>query len=317
MNNYLVVILFIPIYFLSIVFTVYVHIMDLSVKDYESYRLQQVANFCADAAVEEMLLSDDLDLDYADLNKVKIDPNTALNTFSELFCLNYNLTASEENKRMVRTNYFKAFVVCAYDGYYKGTSTRVNAEGDHELVFTPKLPYSYAANGGMYALTLGKSACYFYKNGVVSKVANPFSETLTSYLISSKVSDDLMWTLEQQYEHGVYQTPYIPAKMSAVKGTNTLLGPTVMVFIDDFNITTLHKVQSFNVGATAITQAKAVIAYVRDGQNYYCYHDKLQAALGLDDVEMEQWIDTYSVDMFMSIEDAAKEGFYYDNLYMN
>lgn len=112
-------------------------------------------------------------------------------------------------------------------------------------------------------------------------------------------------------------TFYIPSALSKIRGEETILGPTVIAYLDNFDLATTHKLMSVSIGGTATILTRDIICYTRNGQKYYCYHDILQKALGLNDEDMEAWVDSYGEDVVTSAMEAASEGYYYDNLYMN
>lgn len=305
MNRITSVILIIPIYFVCMLFLLSMLVVKQESESLEKLRLTKAINYSTDAATAEMLGAGHLGMDYVDKNKMTVDPQEALDTFVQVFALNYDLSLGQENLEMIKNSYMPIFVVAAYDGYYVFENRRVNREGDFNLVSTPKLPYRYKApDGTLYALNMGLENSIKFDGGSLSKVPMPISEAEAMRVINSRISDDMLYRLDQSYAQGFESTFYIPHSMTTISHTNAISGPSVLAFINNLNLTTRNKLSEFSIGGAQVEQARMVAAYRRNGENYYAYADLLPE--GVDIVEM-----------FTNVMDAAKAGFHHDSFYMN
>lgn len=308
--------LFIPLYFLAMITLYSAAIINFENQSVEEFRLRKAVNYCIDAATAEMLETGDLGMDYANWGKISINPDLAVEAFANTFCINYGMQTNQQNRDLVQMAYTKLFCVCAYDGYYVYEPKKVNDEGDTLFISTPKLPYIYKDGGNTYALNLGLTDCWrFSSSNKISKIKSPINEKSILREINKRISDDLAYRLDQQYEHGWSKSLYIPYELTSVGVTNSINRPSVLAFIDNVDIVSAKNISAFGVGGAHVTQNRSVAAYRRNGKKYYAYADLLPqdvfTATNPDGTK------TFIEEMYMTCQDAAEAGYYHDTLYMN
>ena len=316
MSRIFSIFLFLPMYFLIMVLVFYIALTNYENQSVEEFRLKKAINYCIDAATAEMLETGDLGMDYANWGKFKTNPDLAVEAYANAFCLNYGLQTNKENRELVEHAYTRLFVVCAYDGYYVYEPKMVSEDGDYAFVSTPKLPYSYTNGNTSYALNLGLKDCWrFSSTNKLSKVDTPLSETATLREINKRVSDDLAYRLDQQFENGWTKSLYIPFEVTTVSSTNAINRPSVLAFADNIDIVSAKKISAFGVGGAHVSQARSVAAYRRNGQKYYAYSDLLPE--NMFTATNPDGSKTFIEAMFMTCKEAAEAGYYHDTLFMN
>lgn len=307
-------VILLPIWFTVMLFLAYVTFFRLEVRALEDWRLKQVVNNCTDSAIEELLEASDLGMDYADWGRFNADPDLALDDFVTTFLLSYNLPITNANKDLVKTNYITSFCVAGYDGYYI-YDHRNDDNGGYTLIGSPKMPYTYidqrTDRNDTYALNMGYLRCYKVTDASISVTKSPFNKKKTMEIINSRISDTLMQSIDRSYENGWLNNLYLPSSLTTISRANPIESPTVLCFMDNVDLDSTFKVNAFGIGGSRAKVARPVSAYGRvvDGQKikYYSYHDLLPE--GFDDDAI--------VEVYMSPEDAAREGYHHDPLYMN
>ncbi len=66
-------------------------------KLYNELVLKKAVDYSAEAAFIAALSSDNIDIDYDDMESVVLSPGDSLDIFESMMCLNYNISASEDN----------------------------------------------------------------------------------------------------------------------------------------------------------------------------------------------------------------------------
>lgn len=284
-------------------------------------------DYSSDAAMQETLTGDDLETDYSEDGHVLVDPKLALDTFVDMFCLNYDIGISSETRTHVLLNYIPAACVAGYDGYYIATCQPVRSdtdiyystEGDGvnavngrwDVVFGPKLPYTYVYGGESYALNMGMDYAYLTDGrkyeamppGLLNK-DHGFAE------INRRVSDEIAYAVDnanktnQNWRHSFF----IPTQLSPLSGVNPIKGPSLIVLVQNVDLRTVRPISGFSIAGTRIERARMVVGYIRNGIKYYCYADKAPSLDKVQDNEMKEF--------FTNVNDAAKAGYYYDLEYM-
>lgn len=125
--------------------------------------------------------------------------------------------------------------------------------------------------------------------------------------INSIVSDALMYQFQETTGRSG-EFIYIPSDLTTFKQVNPIAGPTVISFIDGWDFKSGHAISAFSVGGAQLETARMVAGYEginSDGTTtkLYAYADLLPEG-------------THIIDMFTSVEEAAKNGYYYDPVYM-
>lgn len=309
MNRGFGFILAVPVFFLAVCVLLQVSNVRQEERQLEEYVMTFAIDYSTDAAVEEMLNMSHLGQDYADQGRTNADPEVALSTFINLMCMNYDLPLTDKARMQIESGYMPLFCVAAYNGYYLYTPTK-DAKGGWYLQGSQKVPYSYEIGNKYYALNLGGENAHLLQNGSLTKVTLESQGIAVDEVfrqINSKVSDVLMYQFQQgTNRHGEFV--YIPSDMTTFKQVNPIKGPTVLSFIDGWDFKSGHAVSAFSIGGARLESARMVAGY--EGINLdgtvtklYSYADLLPEG-------------AHITDMFTSVEEAAREGYYYDPVYM-
>lgn len=102
--------------------------------------------------------------------------------------------------------------------------------------------------------------------------------------------------------------PLVDVQVTTFKRVNPIEGPTVLAFIDGWDFKTTHAISAFSIGGAQIEASRMVAGYEAinpDGSvtKMYAYADLLPE-------------NKHVIDMFTSVEEAAKAGYYYDPIFM-
>lgn len=314
MNRGFGFVLSVPIVFICLFVLLQVGQVRREAEALEEYILSFAIDYSTDAAVEEMLNMSDLGQDYLDINKMNTDPEAALETFTTMMCMNYDLPLTEKAKSQVRDLYIPVFCVAAYDGYYLYTQ-RSAPDGDYYLQGGYKVPYTYTKEdtpSKYYALNLGGENALLLTDGSLTKVTLE-SEGIAAEEnyrhINSVLSEAISFAFQERTGRGD-RIIYLPSDLTAITRVNSVRGPTVFAFIDGWDMKTAHALSAFSIGGAKVENARMVAGYVRinpDGSttNLYSYADALPESANIP-----------IADLFTSVEEAAQAGYYYDSTYM-
>lgn len=247
--------------------------------------------------------------DYADQGRTNADPEVALTTFINLMCMNYDLPLTEKSKMQIESGYIPVFCVAAYNGYYMYTPTE-DSEGGWYLQGSQKIPYAYEVGDKYYALNTGGDSVHLLQDGHLTKEtiqSQGISKDEIYRQINSIVSDALMYQFQETTGRSG-EFIYIPSDLTTFKQVNPITGPTVISFIDGWDFKSGHAISAFSVGGAQLETARMVAGYEginSDGTTtkLYAYADLLPEG-------------THIIDMFTSVEEAARNGYYYDPVYM-
>lgn len=309
MNRAFAAILTAPIVFIAftlIALGTMLHTEDVKM---DEYIMSFAIDYSTDAAVAEMLETPHLGQDYGDEGKVNSDPGVALTSFVNFMCMNYNLPLTENAKMQVEDSYIPIFCVATYDGYYI-YEQRMGEDGGVYMQSSLKMPYTYNVGDKYYALNLGLDNALRFYNGHLTKVLlkdEGISADDVYSQVNTKVSDDLMYDFQKTTGRG-HEFLYLPNKLSTMTKVNPIKGPSVLAFIDKWDVGTTHKLTSFSIGGARIEKARMVAGYTgenKDGTKIklYCYADLLPKGAPIEE-------------MFTTVEGAAKAGYYWDPVYM-
>ena len=277
--------------------------------------LDVAVNYAIDAAVERMREdSSDLALDYQTFESISADPQLALDMYKLVLLRNLGYSNTEDNGIYIE-NCTPIFCVAGYDGYYLARERRISEEGEHRLIWNPKMPYYYSKNSGgvdyLYALNLGLTdALRWHSKDGSGKCERVFidgvlTENQQKDIISSCVSDDLMTSLwDVRGGSEIVQTIYIPSDMTTWTNTNPISSTTVLAYVDGIDLGNNTSYSTFGIGGSRIVHEEFVVCYIRDGVKRYIYAtDKPD---GVDVIES-----------FENPVKAAQNGYQFDLEYFN
>ena len=322
MNRGFGFILAIPVFFIAVMFLLEVQYIQEEQRLYEEYVVNFAIDYATEAAAQELLEQTDLGVDYQDWGRINVDPNAAKDTFEAVMLLSYNFPLTQKAHEMLESSYLPLFCVAAYDGYYVYELDK-NDKSLYNLWSTHKIPYGMERDDGAYfAFNLGLENLRKLDNGhlTIERVdANGFGPNDVLYYINSVVSDDLTWRFQEYLHQHAYDKNnpfvenniiYLPMSLTRMTSVNAIKGPTVFALIDNWDLNTTHEVSAFSIGGAVLEPARMVAGYTINGQRWYCYADLLPEygtpafnSLNIDN-------------LFVSVTEAAKAGYYYDPVYM-
>jgi hypothetical protein len=301
MNRLIILACTIPIFFLCSLFVIYIKIVSDETVEFEQVRLQKALNYATDAATTEMIYVGHLQMDREDRDKEMVNPSIALETFCDVFALNYGLPITDTSRILIQSQYLPVFAVAAYDGIYIYTKQE---PGSVALVSTPKIPYTYNDNGILTALNFGiKHAIYFDGYDIKNRDITLSKEEVLR-IINARISSLFAEALDKEYTAGFTNRFYIPDSLTNLYATNPVSTVSVLAFVDNLDLNHLHKYTDFSVGGARVSELRRVVVYNRDGTNYYCYADLYEG-------NTNNIIDEYN-----NTTEAAQAGYHYDPEYM-
>lgn len=287
--------------------------------EFERLKLSYAVDYSTDAAILNLLSSQNLDMDYVDRSYINADPDLALDTFVDVFLFNYGAAIDETNRDHVKMNFMPAFVVAVTDGYYMGKPMLVKNgnnypegainDGGWALQFSPKLPYTYVSGSASYALNMGGNHSFKMEGNVLSKEfglpPGLNSKEDIRREISRIVSADMSYQINKINENNPNwaNTFYIPGDLTTISNVNPLEGPTVLAIVQNVDFTTSRKIGAFSIGGARIQTPRMLAGYTRTGKKFYCYADRLPPAITAENI-------------YTTMEEAARDGYYFDVEYM-
>ena len=279
--------------FLTYSFTMY--------KTLQKERLDIVVNYAADAAVDELVRSSaDLNLDYAEYERTRVEPSVALDMFCMTFLKNYNMSLSDANMAQIKTRYLSAFCVAAYDGYYISQPTKFKPTGVYDSIFSMKNPYVVEKDGKSYALNLmKKTASVFDGKRIYTETNLPFTQQAQSQVINDRVTTAFMNTIYRQQEGGVDGYFYLPWSYSNVVRTNPIDRVTVLAFVSNFDVGINTTIDAYAIGGAKAEREQFVGCYTLDGEKLYTYSDRVPEGVNVELV-------------LKNAQEAAKRGYRFD-----
>jgi hypothetical protein len=287
--------------------------------EFERLKLSYAVDYATDAAILNLLASQNLDMDYTDKGYISADPDLALDAFVDVFLFNYGAAIDKINRDHVKMNFMPVFVVAMFDGYYMGTPSIVSNgnnypdgsinDADWALQFSPKLPYTYVSGGASYALNMGGDYAFRMNGNVLSKEFG-LPPGLTSKEdirreITRIMSADISYQIDKANEINPNwsNTFYIPGDLTTLSNVNPLDGPSVLAIVQNVDFATSKKIGAFSVGGAKIQATRMLAGYTRTGIKYYCFTDRLPASVTVENI-------------YSTMEEAARDGYSFDIEYM-
>lgn len=297
-----------PLFFACLIIGYIIQNLKTEDMNFTEYVLALQVDYATDAATAELLEQADLGTDYQDWGRVIVDPDTALDVFTKVMCINYDWPMTDKAMLRMQTSYFPVFCVAAYDGYYIYQRHEAG-NGEYYLDSTPKIPYVYTddVNKKYYALNLGYEYVHMLYNGSLTReiMANQGISVKTAQMqVNSQVSDDLMYRYQQVSIAGNnnVNAVYIPMGLTTMTAVNAIEGPSVIAIVDDWDVQSIKPVDAFSIGGARLEPSRMVAGYQRtDGLFYYCYADLLP----------DGFVNELT-NLFTSVTEAAKNGYYCD-----
>ncbi|GFN30941.1 hypothetical protein [Paenibacillus xylaniclasticus] len=319
------------ILFLAALIVGYMNYVQKEKDELERLKLSYAADYATDAGAMELLNTGSLDMDYTDIGSFNLNPNLALDAFLSVFCLNYDLQPTEENKALIK-DFIPVAAVATYDGYYLAQHSIVRNRGglypesgindaDWDLTFGMKLPYTYERSGDTsktYALNMGLEYTLVVQDGSLTKMnglpLNDEGKTMSRIearrYINDRISQHMAYVIDETNKASPYWRNrfFIPSQLTDRWGVNPIEGPSFIVLVQGVNLTSVRPISGFSVAGTRIDQARMVVAYRRmEGVSivkYYAYADQLPAHYESLGIVLDE--------MFSTQKEAAEAGYSFD-----
>ena len=293
-------------------------------RDFDQARLNYAVEFSTRAMFEKTLEIEDLDMDYVDISNVQINSSDALDTFTELMCINYDMSTSDENKSHIENSIASA-VLASRDGYYitqlvvddiiNENDTKVL---DNILKWSPKIPYYIHKNGRVYAVNFTEktyTSIKDYKAGATSDPAAIMISTVPGLpsgvndrdvlnAVNNQITDTIMneIRISNMNRKSVDYKFYLPLD-TTVKGVNPIDGPGVLMILQGVDYASPQKLNAMSVSGYKVVEKVNVLGIKKkdpgDNRLYYCYETQMY-----NDYE-----DYEVVNYFANIRDAAENGY--------
>lgn len=283
-------------------------------REFQEERLRLAVSYAAEAAFQSTLSVEDLSIDYLDMEGVMINPGNSLDIFKSVLCLNYNMSASEENLAHL-DSYIPTAVLAGNNGYYILTMSEDDdtpgdgiSGGDYKLRWSIKKPYTvkigdtyYAVNihtgswtsvrdmGGTLEINEGTSLPYGIDKEAVLRIIN------------TRIMQDMLFEIQRRnfnkepWEYKFYLPP-----VQTTSGVNPITGPSFLIFVEGVDFASPTKVDAVSVAGFKTIRKRVVVGY-RDpstGRKYYAYEGQIPSNLLV-----------YADNYFDDVEEAAKAGY--------
>ena len=309
---------------------------------YEFEQRQQdiQVNYAVDAATQLMLENtNDIHLDYTDLQRIYIDPQVALETYKGVMVRYYGWSDETLTRDYFEDMYVPFFVVAAYDGYYVYSNARdfqdyelhdgtTGTQSSFEKIWSPKIPYAEADwdlsdtpnpdnNSVIYIYTLGGDTYsrYTYSSGLYEDNI-PYVEgtgfgtkSNAAKVISRNLTDACNKALIAGKAKVGDTQIMIPNSFSEWSKNRPVEYPTVLTYLDaNAGNVGNYATVTFAIGGSRVDIANYYICYTRteDGvsRKYYTY------ATNREEVETNEGLRIEKI--YMSPYDCAEDGYYFD-----
>lgn len=322
MSRHFVITLVIPIGFAIVWLISCVTFQRKEITSFESWLLTKQVNYASDAAIAELLvMNPDIDLDY-NSTTVTVLPDPAVDEFASMLCEELQLPTNDFNKKYVLNVYTKVLIVATNNGYYVYQSMK-DSDHDAEFVSTPKLPYAASAfiNGTQrfYAVTLSKDHVYYstFNSGgnrelqsinYMTEETNgaPFSagdlQTMSD-IINNCVSDSLQEALVDAYGNTTGKTVEIPAAINSIKGSQPIVGPTVLAVVDTSGYKIGINAMAYGIGGAQIISLDPCVCWTDPGGVKWWAHSSALKRSSYDTGDM------HDTDMYNTPFEAADHGY--------
>lgn len=244
MSKHIHILLWIPLLYVALFLCLWIRIYLNEMVSFEDFVLEKQVNYAADSAIEEILVSSDLNQDYANGDFVTLDPDLAINDFANTLCYDFGYLPTDETINLVKTKNIRTLVICTYDGVYAYYLQQNETHG-YDLVQTPKIPYFYTQDGIQYCLTLDPDKGYWdytdaqgnyklHKYDTYTSTIRP-SDDLQKTAINDQVADIINWALYETYNvtnDSTGTSVKLPATANTVRGEQPVQSPTIIGIVE-------------------------------------------------------------------------------------
>lgn len=303
-------------------------------RDFDQARLNLAVEFATRAMFEKTLEIEDLGMDYTELGNVQINSSDALDIFTSLMCINYDMSTSEENKRHIENSIASA-VLAGSDGFYitqlvkDDTVKGDGLVGDSKVLrWSPKIPYYVHVNNKTYAINFVEqtyASVNQHKNGASNDSTSIMVPTTPGYPLSitdrvalQSVNNQIVDTILNEMKvsndnrKSVDYKFYLPVETTA-KGVNPIDGPSVLVLMQGVDFASSQRLNSLSVSGYKVVKKIHVVGFLEaaTGRRYYCYTTQLPSEESTLDPSNPDGKLYIVEDYFDSMRDAAMDNRHY------
>ncbi|BCJ93096.1 hypothetical protein acsn021_06650 [Anaerocolumna cellulosilytica] len=296
--------------------------MDSVQKEYDTARLNQCLKYSTEAAFLSVFSRDNLSIKYQEMNDLKLEPGSSLDTFKDMICLNYGMAVNEENREYIE-NCISVAMLASSDGYYVTELTEINStnglNGDvYGLVWSSKLPYTLDIEIGIVGLNLvNEKWSKVTKSGssIVVKEGDRYTDLeVSAYInhnikkrrINSLLTDALTFQVNAASElRGEVDYNFYLPPVQTFSGINDISNTSLIILLGNADFSGRAVSNNVTIAGLSAIRKIRVICYEEDGRKYYCYETQIpQDSFGL----IKMYYDTAM--------EAAKAGYAPDYRYI-
>lgn len=284
---------------IMILFVVYSNMSTVIQRDFDQVRLNYAVEYATEGMFQTTLKSEDLDIDYTDIENVKIDSSDALNVFCSMLCLSYDMALSDENFENIE-NSISAIALAGTDGFYIGKMSDNDASfGDGILVdskklrWSVKIPYFISDENYTYAVSFGSDdwsriSCTTSDSSIsgvnIHVSANEglpmgISEEDVQHAVNNQVRNALLAEINHRnYNQEAFDYKFYLPDTTTVNHVNPIEPPSILLVMRGIDFASSEKINALSVAGFKVTQRVNVIAFVDTVTNksYYCYESQLR-----------------------------------------
>lgn len=271
MTKHFHVILWVPLLFCALFLVFWIELFVNEVVEFEHFVLEKQLNYATDSAVEAMLVSSDLDPDYAAANFQRVDPELAAKDLAHTMCLDFGFLPTDTTMQKVLNDNFKVIVVAGFDGYYYYSLQHSDSEGGYTLVQSPKIPYYYTdSSNRQFCLTLDPSYGYYgeltgtgftlHNRDYYPASVRP-SKEIQSAAINDAIAETINWALYNGMHDGKTQAVKVPNTAENMRSLQIVDSPTVICVIEGLRSAFSTSIIADGFAGSKIVNNDNVVAY--------------------------------------------------------
>lgn len=334
----------IAVVIIAIMLIVINNIENTNRRQFEELRLAQAVDYAVEAAFRSAVSADSVGTDYAnnELNNIHLNHSKVLETFSNVLCLSYDMSSSEENLKKIE-DCIPTAALCAIDGYYileeveKDDDTE-SPEGkkvvgeDYGLLWGPKRPYLLTCDNIVFAVNLvtedltgvwktvdgggGIMALDSFANpedvntqlGTLDGIAIPTDEEfrrLKRQAISQCITEDMNYAIHTrnvQRTKNKLNAFYMPSSSGAQTTINSIESPSLLLLFQDSTFLNGYDIDVVSVSGYRVKMRSFIIGFTQNGVKYYCYAGQQKDKNG-------NYVNVNVDRKFDSFQEAAEAGY--------
>lgn len=317
MSKYTHILIWVPLMYIVLFFTLWVRIYQNDIISFEQYVLNKQVNYASESAMDELLASGHLNQDYSDGDFQTYEPDIAVKDYAATLAMNSGNPPTESYIEYVRNNKIRTLAVCVQDGiyFYYPQKTETHTVS---LAQSPKVPYFYTnEEGRQFCLTLNPDKGYWDNGTTTSNYSihdydfypasiRP-SNDVQATSINNQVADILNWALYQTYaskKSGRETHVELPAIANTVRGEQPINAPTILAVVDGSSKVFSTYLTAQSIGGAQLEETDHIVGYTVSGAviNGVTFNGKFYANAS--------WWAAHP-----ELESNLSNGHYYDSVY--